>query len=110
MGLMMIPWMLPSELFPTEVKGLLIGPVMGWCNLVMFAAVHFYDDLKDMLGGMLGILWFYSLISMLTVLFVWVFIPETHSMKLSAVEDYFKDNTVYLWRNKKNNKKNTLSA
>jgi len=100
-GIMLIPWMMPSEMFPTEVKGLLIGPIMGWCNAVMFVAVHFYGDLKEILGGMLGILWLYSLISMFTVLFVWVFIPETHRMKLSAIEDYFKDNTIYLLRKNK---------
>jgi len=105
-GLMLIPWIMPSEMFPTEVKGLFLGPIMGWCNAVMFVAVHFYEDLKGMLGGMLGILWFYSLISLLTVLFVWVFIPETHVMKLSEIEDYFKDNTIYLLREKKVPKKN----
>jgi len=105
-GLMLIPWIMPSEMFPTEVKGLFLGPIMGWCNAVMFVAVHFYEDLKGMLGGMLGILWFYSLISMLTVLFVWVFIPETHVMKLSEIEDYFKDNTIYLLREKKIPQKN----
>jgi len=100
-GIMLIPWIMPSEMFPTEVKGLLIGPIMGWCNAVMFVAIHFYEDLKEMLGGMLGILWFYSFISMLTVFFVWIFIPETHILKLSAIEDYFRDNTIYLLKNKK---------
>lgn len=100
-GIMMIPWIFPSEMIPTEVKGLLIGPLMGWCNALMFVAVHYYEDLKRVLGGMLGILWFYSLISMLTVLFVWVFIPETHKKKLSTIEDYFKDNTIYLLRKEK---------
>lgn len=109
-GIMLIPWILPSEMFPTEVKGLLIGPIMGWCNLVMFVAVHFYGDLKELLGGMLGILWFYSLISMLTVLFVWLFIPETHSMKLSEIEDYFKENTIYLLKNEKTDKKQNPSV
>lgn len=100
-GIMVIPWIMPSEMFPTEVKGLFIGPIMGWCNAVMFVAVHFYEDLKGILGGMLGILWFYSFISILTVFFVWLFIPETHIMKLSEIEDYFKDNTIYLLRKKK---------
>lgn len=100
-GIMVIPWIMPSEMFPTEVKGLLLGPIMGWCNAVMFVAIYLYDDLKKILGGMLGVLWFYSFISMLTVLFVWVFIPETHILKLSEIEDYFKDNTIYLLRKKK---------
>ncbi|VVC36225.1 Hypothetical protein CINCED_3A014919 [Cinara cedri] len=107
-GIMLIPWIMPSEMFPTEVKGLLIGPIMGWCNTIMFVAVHFYDDFKRILGGMLGILWLYSFISILTVLFVWIFIPETHIMKLSEIEDYFKDNTVYLLRKKKIVKKEQL--
>ncbi|XP_025197012.1 facilitated trehalose transporter Tret1-2 homolog [Melanaphis sacchari] len=100
-GIMLIPWILPSEMFPTEVKGLLVGPIMAWCNAVMFVAVHFYEDLKGILGGMLGILWFYSFISILTAFFVWLFIPETHKMKLSEIEDYFKDNTIYLLKKKK---------
>lgn len=108
-GLMLIPWILPSEMFPTEVKGLFLGPIMGWCNAVMFVAVHFYIDLKNMLGGMLGILWFYSLISIFTVFFVWLFIPETHIMKLSEIEDYFKDNTIYILREKKTVKRQQLS-
>lgn len=108
-GLMLIPWILPSEMFPTNVKGLFIGPIMGWSNFVMFLAVHFYGDLKDLLDGMLGILWFYSLISILSVLFVWMFIPETHIMKLSEIEDYFKDNTVYFLRKKNPKRPQSLS-
>jgi len=107
-GIMLIPWILPSEMFPTEVKGLFLGPIMGWCNAVMFVAVHFYEDLKGVLGGMLGILWFYSFISLLTVFFVWLFIPETHKMKLSEIEDYFKDKTIYLLRKKKTVKNEQL--
>lgn len=99
-GIMLIPWILPSEMFPTEVKGLFIGPIMAWCNAVMFVAVHFYEDLKNILGGIMGILWFYCFISMVTVLFVFVFIPETHKMKLSEIEDYFKDNTIFLLKKK----------
>lgn len=96
-GIMLIPWILPSEMFPTEVKGLFIGPIMAWCNAVMFVAIHFYDDLKIILGGgMFGILCFYSFVSMFTVFFVWIFIPETHNVKLSKIEDYFKNNTIYL--------------
>lgn len=109
-GIMMIPWILPSEMFPTEVKGILIGPIMGWCNAVMFLAVHFYGDLKDLLGGMLGILLFYCFISLLAALFVWLFIPETHVMKLIEIEDYFKDNTIYLLRKKKTVVNNHLLA
>ncbi|KAE9527298.1 hypothetical protein AGLY_012996 [Aphis glycines] len=107
-GIMLIPWILPSEMFPTEVKGLFIGPIMAWCNAVMFVAVHFYEDLKGILGGMLGILWFYSFISILSVFFVWLFIPETHKKKLSEIEDYFKDNTLYLLRKKKTVKNEQL--
>lgn len=100
-GIMLIPWILPSEMFPTEVKGLLVGPIMGWSNLVMFVAVYFYKDLMNILGGMIGILWFYSIISILSAIFVWIFIPETHIMKLSDIEDYFKTNTIYLLKKKK---------
>lgn len=98
---MIIPWILPSELFPTEAKGLLVGLIMGWSNTVMFVAVHFYGNILQLLGGMLGILWFFSFISILTVIFVWIFLPETHSMKLSEIQDYFKGNTIYLLRKQK---------
>lgn len=108
-GIMLIPWIMPSEMFPTEVKGLLIGPIMGWSNAVMFVAVHFYKDLMVIFGGMIGILWFYSAISILTVIFVWVLIPETHIMKLIEIEDYFNVNTIYLLRNKKTVKNLELS-
>lgn len=108
-GLMLIPWILPSEMFPTNVKGLFIGPIMAWSNFVMFLAVYFYEDLKDLLDGMLGILWFYSLVSILSVLFVWMFIPETHIMKLSEIEDYFKDNNFYFLRKNKTKKTQRLS-
>ncbi|XP_050420599.1 facilitated trehalose transporter Tret1-like [Adelges cooleyi] len=100
MGLMLIPWMMPSEMFPTEVKGLFIGPIMGWCNAVMFAAVYSYKYLLDALG-MSNVLWLYSSVSLLTAVFVWVFVPETHGKKLCEIEEYFKDNTIYLLKNKK---------
>lgn len=100
-GIMLIPWILPSEMFPIEVKGLLIGPIMAWANTVMFVAVYFYKDLIKIFGGMIGILWLYSFISLLTAFFVWIFIPETHIMKLSEIEDYFKINTIYLFKKKK---------
>ncbi|XP_050544086.1 facilitated trehalose transporter Tret1-like isoform X2 [Daktulosphaira vitifoliae] len=79
-GLMLIPWMMPSEMLPTEVKGLFLGPLMGWCNFVMFSSVHSY--------------------SYLLILFIWIFVPETHNTKLCQIEEYFKDHTIYLLKNK----------
>lgn len=57
--------------------------------------------LTEQLGGIYYVLWAFSAVSLLSVFFVLIFLPETHKKTLSQIEDYYKHNTVYLCRRRR---------
>lgn len=52
--------------------------------------------MSDTLGGSYGVHWFFGAMSFLSVIFVYIFLPETHRKMLSEIQDYFEHNTIYL--------------
>jgi MFS family permease len=95
-GLMTIPWTMTAELFPLEIRGLAQGLIVSLAHVVMFAALQMYRRLGDVIGGSYGVQWFFAGTSFLSVIFVFIFVPETHKKMLSEIQDYFQHNSVYL--------------
>ena len=95
-GLMTIPWTMTAELFPLEIRGLAQGVSVSLAHVIMFAALQMYRRLPDVLGGSYGVQLFFGVISLLSVIFVFIFVPETHKKMLSEIQDYFMSNSVYL--------------
>ncbi|KAK9509422.1 hypothetical protein O3M35_006746 [Rhynocoris fuscipes] len=100
-GLMSIPWTMSAELFPLEIRGVAQGSTVSIAHVIMFSALQMYRRLSDALGGSYGVHWFFGGMSFLSVIFVYIFLPETHKKMLSEIQDYFEHNTVYILSKKK---------
>uniref|UniRef100_A0A0A9YXN9 Facilitated trehalose transporter Tret1-2 n=1 Tax=Lygus hesperus TaxID=30085 RepID=A0A0A9YXN9_LYGHE len=95
-GLMSIPWTMTAELFPVEMRGMAQGFIVSLAHVIMFSALLVYRSLPDLLGGAYGVQYLFGGMSLASVLFVYVFLPETHKKTLIEINNYFKHNTIYL--------------
>ncbi|KAK5638950.1 hypothetical protein RI129_013245 [Pyrocoelia pectoralis] len=102
-GLLSIPWTIIAELFPIAIRGVAHSIVYSIANTIMFAAIQCYFDLEKILGGSANLQFFFGIVSLGGLVYSYVFLPETHRMKLSDIEKYFLKHTTYL--SLKNNKK-----
>jgi MFS family permease len=97
-GLLSIPWTMTAELFPTEIRGLAHGVTISVAHIMMFVSIQCYRDVRDLLGGAHALQWFFAAMALGGVVFVYIFLPETHGRKLAEIEEYFKENTMYIRR------------
>ncbi|XP_066154003.1 facilitated trehalose transporter Tret1-like isoform X1 [Euwallacea fornicatus] len=103
-GLLPIPWTMTAELFPIEIRGVAHSICYSANNLLLFASVQSFYSLEDWFGGIVGIQWFFAVISVLAGVYTIIFLPETHNKKLSEIRDYFLNSgAIYLFA--KHNKK-----
>ncbi|XP_021926811.1 facilitated trehalose transporter Tret1-2 homolog isoform X2 [Zootermopsis nevadensis] len=99
-GLLSIPWTMTAELFPTEIRGLAHGVTISIAHILMFVSIQCYRDVRDLLGGAHALQWFFAAVALGGVVFIYVFLPETHGKTLAEIEEYFKENTIYIRRKK----------
>ncbi|GFG29234.1 hypothetical protein Cfor_01029 [Coptotermes formosanus] len=97
-GLLSIPWTMTAELFPTEIRGLAHGVTISFAHIMMFVSIQCYRDVRDLLGGAHAVQWFFAVMALGGAVFVYIFLPETHGRKLADIEDYFKENCIYIRR------------
>ncbi|XP_054261516.1 facilitated trehalose transporter Tret1-2 homolog isoform X2 [Macrosteles quadrilineatus] len=95
-GLMSIPWTMTAELYPLEIRGMAQGLTISLAHLIMFAALKVYPFLENILGGTYATHWLFAGSSLASVVFIFIFLPETHKKLLSDIQDYFLNNTVYI--------------
>ncbi|KAI5707271.1 hypothetical protein M8J75_016262 [Diaphorina citri] len=95
-GLFSVPWVMTAEIFPLRFRGILQGTAISWAYIALFFAVRSYRPLLDILGGVYGVQWLFSLTCLLSIVFVWIFLPETHNHNLDQIEEYFVHNVMYL--------------
>uniref|UniRef100_A0A1B6MDF6 Major facilitator superfamily (MFS) profile domain-containing protein n=1 Tax=Graphocephala atropunctata TaxID=36148 RepID=A0A1B6MDF6_9HEMI len=102
-GFMSIPWTMTAELFPIEIRGMAQSLMMAVANLIMFSILKVYPFLDEMLGGAYAVEWLFASVSAASTVFIFLFLPETYNKELSEIQEYFKNNTVYIMRSKKSN-------
>ena len=90
LGLLMIPWTMTAELFPTEIRSIGHTVVVSIASIIMFAAVQSYRTLLDVLGGPHAVQWFFACVSIVGFFYALFILPETHGKKLSEIEAYFE--------------------
>ncbi len=88
-----IIWVLLSEIFPNRIRSsaMAIAVAVQW--LANFTITSTYPSMMDISGTMTY--GFYGLMSLLSCLFVWKFVPETKGKTLEELENVWrKDNTL----------------
>lgn len=89
LGLMTLPFTMTAEVFPQKVKGpatgitLSLGVIMCFINLKMYNSIVLSWGKENMFA-------FYGTISLLSIICLYMFLPETNSKTLQEIEDYFK--------------------
>lgn len=55
-----------------------------------------YPFLTKLLGGAYAVHWMFACTSLCSVVFIFIFLPETHKKLLTDIQDYFLNNTIYI--------------
>ena len=87
-GLGPIPWLIMSEIFPTKVRGVASGVATQVNWLCAFIVIKFYDNMETSMHSY-GAYWFFAGFCLLTVVYVFIFLPETKGKTLEEVEELF---------------------
>lgn len=80
-----VMWTLLSEIFPNKLRGLAISIMGFWNSIVSFSVATIFPVQLEYLGSSTTYLIF-SFFGLLTLLFVWRFVPETKGVSLEELE------------------------
>jgi MFS family permease len=82
-----VMWALLSEIFPNKLRGLAISIMGFWNSIVSFSVATVFPAQLEYLGSS-STYFIYSFFGLLTLLFVWRFVPETKGKSLEELETY----------------------
>ncbi|XP_044260290.1 facilitated trehalose transporter Tret1-like isoform X1 [Tribolium madens] len=88
-GLVPIPYTMTAELFPLEIRGVAHSISTCLASIFTFASLQLYPVMYEGFGGIHGVQYFFSGVTLIAAIYVYVFLPETHQKKLSEIEEYF---------------------
>lgn len=80
-----VMWALLSEIFPNKLRGLAISVMGFWNSIVSFSVATVFPAQLEFMGSGNTYL-IYSFFGLLTLLFVWRFVPETKGKSLEELE------------------------
>ena len=87
-GFANVPFIIMGELFPSRYRSLL-GPISSSFNLLCtFAVVRTFPEMQAALGKY-GAFWLFMCCTLLSLLFVYQFLPETKGRTLEDIEHFF---------------------
>ena len=87
-----LPWFIPAEVLPARAKSL-GGGIATACNgFFAFLTTKEFEDLESALGKF-GAFWLFAGITLVGVLFVFFYVPETKGKTLEEIEAEFASNT-----------------
>ncbi|VVC29772.1 Major facilitator superfamily domain,Major facilitator, sugar transporter-like [Cinara cedri] len=88
-GLLTMPWVLSSELYPISVKGVMNGLASSFGYVICFFVCKIYPYMIKYFG--VEIVWsIFALFCLLTVLFAIFIMPETKGKSLEEILSYFE--------------------
>ncbi|XP_058800267.1 facilitated trehalose transporter Tret1-like [Phymastichus coffea] len=90
LGFVIIPWTLIGELLPISVRGMIGGYMVSIAYIMMFGMIKGYPYIIAEMGTQ-GVFFFFSVTSLISVGFVYVFLPETLGKSFTEIERYFKN-------------------
>jgi len=80
-----VMWALLSEIFPNKLRGLAISIMGFWNSIVSFSVATVFPVQLEFLGSS-ATYFIYSFFGLLSLLFVWRFVPETKGKSLEELE------------------------
>ena len=93
-----IPFILISELLPLRIRGFLAGiaALVNWgCSALVTGSYNWYAELVQPYG----VWWTFGIISLISTVFIAVFLPETKGKKLEDIENMLQNRyRLCLWK------------
>lgn len=80
-----VMWALLSEIFPNKLRGLAISIMGFWNSIVSFSVATVFPAQLEYMGSS-ATYFIYSLFGLLTLVFVWRYVPETKGKSLEELE------------------------
>uniref|UniRef100_A0A6M2DHG4 Putative permease of the major facilitator superfamily protein n=1 Tax=Xenopsylla cheopis TaxID=163159 RepID=A0A6M2DHG4_XENCH len=87
-GVSPIPWIMLSEVFPYQTRGMASGTTAALNYVVAFVATKSYLDLERLLG-LEGMFYAFAVVSFLGIIYIYMLLPETEGRTLQEIEEYF---------------------
>jgi len=88
-GFLVIPFAMVGEVFPSKVKDILSGLTVALGYLFSAITIKVYPDMSRVMA-MHGMFLFFAIISIIGVVFILLFLPETKGKTLHEIEDMFR--------------------
>lgn len=88
LGILIIPWTLISELFSTRYKAKFGGLCVAFAYIMMSIVLKCFPLALEIFSLPI-IFTFFGIISIVTAIFVFIFLPETHLKTFSEIEQNF---------------------
>ncbi|CRK97315.1 CLUMA_CG010709, isoform A [Clunio marinus] len=95
LGLMPVPWMLLSEVFPFKTRSIATGITAALNYIMAFCTTKTYYNLETSLT-LFGVVALYAAFDIVGLLYIYLFVPETERRTLEEIELHFSDNTKKL--------------
>lgn len=87
-GFLTLPWVMTSELYPLRFRGSLGGLTTSIVQILTFATIKTYPDLKAIVGLEIT-MWIFSIAGVLGAIFALTILPETRGRSLDDIEMKF---------------------
>lgn len=79
-----VPWIITSELFPTQTRGAAISVVGIWQNICCFVVTKFFFNISDFIHYY-GLFWILGAICVIGAIVMCIFLPETKKQSLEKI-------------------------
>ena len=88
-GFASIPFIMMGELFPSHLRSLFGGATSSFNLTNLFLVTKLLSNIVGWIDWQ-GVFWIYSGFSFLSVVFVFIFVPETKGKTMDEIQQYFK--------------------
>ncbi|XP_018407344.1 PREDICTED: facilitated trehalose transporter Tret1-2 homolog isoform X2 [Cyphomyrmex costatus] len=88
LGFLAIPFAMVGEIFPSKVKDILSGMTVALGYVFSAITIKMYPNMEKLMN-MYGVFLFFATISLIGVIFILLFLPETKGKTLREIEDMF---------------------
>jgi facilitated trehalose transporter len=89
LGYNTLPYLIMSEILPSKFRNLFSAIIASFNLFCLFLTVFFYPIMVDLVGEH-GVFWLYTICCFISIIFVYVFLPETKGKSLEEIEMMFR--------------------
>uniref|UniRef100_A0A182NAM7 Major facilitator superfamily (MFS) profile domain-containing protein n=1 Tax=Anopheles dirus TaxID=7168 RepID=A0A182NAM7_9DIPT len=91
LGFLTLPFSMNAEVYPTKIRGFASGLTIFFGYTMSFIILKVYPSMVETIGNS-NVFIFFGCLSVLGIVFVYFFLPETKGRTLEEIENYFRGN------------------